>query len=265
MKEVPVSALRVSSSGGLQPGGVASYDTQAEAEHTISYLVSQGVANDQLMLVGTGMRMVVPPAPPSPVRRVLVTGAGAGLLCGLGLAIVLWWFLPAVPLYEVIGWCLISGVVYGVLASLVVYVLMHDDTARTQSLRAVATRFDVMADESIAARARNLLVEAEQAEEGWQALETPQPVETVDPRVWSRGAGATTSTTEAVATETPSTEPAIPEVPRIKLPAVPRTVLPQTLAYPNLPAHAARALPGDAPAEETDMESTAARRYSFDL
>ncbi|MCL1841005.1 MAG: hypothetical protein FWF75_04535 [Propionibacteriaceae bacterium] len=275
----PANAVRPSSYH--QPGGIAGYDTQAEAERTIRYLTSQGVPADQLMLVGTGLRMVVPQTQVSPWRRIVMIGVGAGLVCGLGLSVVLWWFLPAIPVYEVIGWCLGSGIVYGAVASLVVYALTHSESERTPELVPVPSRFDVVGDAAVAARARTLLAEAEEADEGWEVIEAPTSEVTVDPRMWSRSAGVATPEPEAEPTVKPEAvrpaepvRPSIPLRPPVRIPEPLR--LPERphspehaqpgLTQPAAPAwHPARALPGDDAPAESQSETTTARRYSFDL
>ena len=274
-----MSTPRVSPSSGLGSSGVAGYDTRAEAERTIRYLVSQGVPAGQLSLVGTGLRMVSPPAAASPWRKVLLAGLGAGLVCGLGLAVVLWWFLPAFPVYEVVAWCVIGGAVYGIVASLVVYALSHNDSEQPVELQPFATRFEVMGDAAVAARARTLLAEAEQAEEGWEAIEVAEPTVAVDPRVWSRSAGAAEPEEEPAAKPEPAKPqlakpedvrpaPGITLRPSLDRPGPTRPVLPPLtvppFTRPLVPGHATRALPGDddnIPEDVPTVETTAARRY----
>jgi len=136
------------------PISVASYQSYAAAKSAVAILIAEGVPAQKLSIVGLGLQ------PTDQARlswgRVILTGVLTGIIWGLMLSVILWVFLPGHSMWVLVGYGLGFGVVFGILAQAVQHAMTQ--TSRfVQKTMAVATRFQVQADTSVANKAREVL------------------------------------------------------------------------------------------------------------
>jgi len=254
-----VSLPSVSPAVSSAPQTVAGFDTFDAAWRAEAYLIRSGVPAADLSIVGTDLHLRQHRSGLGEWRRAGLGGVLVGLVWGAALALVLWLLLPAATLGQVVAAGLSCGLVYGVVAALVAHGVNHADQDPTWAMQPVAARYEVQAPADEVERAQDLLermpvevtVEATTARAG----RSPRP-----PRV--------SGTSRPARGRRKPDEPAKEAAPETTTPAEePPTVSVTPLVLPAEPPSAwtpARRRTEEGGFVETDMESTAARRYRFD-
>jgi hypothetical protein len=144
---------------------VASFSTYREAEAAVDHLSDHGFPVQRVTIVGEGVRIVERVTGPMHYRRAALHGAIGGLVAG-GLFGWLFgafdWVDPLVSAVELALLGVAFGVVLGALAGVFLHAIVSGGRRDFQSVKAMeAERYDILADEEVAADARRLL-------EGWQ-------------------------------------------------------------------------------------------------
>jgi len=140
------------------PRTVASYQSYEAAKAAVAILTERGVSPRQLEIVGLDLRATAKDN--MTWSKVILTGVLSGLMWGLLLSVLLWIFLPGQKLWLIILYGLGFGMIYGVLAQVVQYLVTHTSRFGPPN-QAVATRFEVKADASVTDEAMRLLTPAE--------------------------------------------------------------------------------------------------------
>jgi len=132
------------------PRTVVSYQSYEAALAAVAKLVDAGVPENKLNVVGLDLQTVKKDG--MSWGKVILTGVLSGLMWGLLLSVLLWIFMPGRPLWLMITYGLGFGVVYGVLAQTVQYLMTHTSRFGPPN-QAVATRFEVKAEAAFADQA----------------------------------------------------------------------------------------------------------------
>ena len=132
------------------PRTVVSYQSYEAALAAVTKLVDGGVPATKLNVIGLDLRTIKKDG--MSWGKVFLTGVLSGLMWGLLLSVLLWIFMPGRPLWVVVAYGLGFGVVYGVLAQTVQYLMTHTSRFGPPN-QAVATRFEVQAEGGFADQA----------------------------------------------------------------------------------------------------------------
>ncbi|WP_435770227.1 general stress protein [Nocardioides sp. SYSU DS0651] len=140
------------------PQSLAVYDDYAAAQRTVDFLADQGFPVENCMIVGTDLKRVERITGRLTTGRVALGGALSGLWFGLFVGLVLTLFGTGDALATVVATTLI-GALFGVIFTLAGYAATRGRRDFSSVSSVVATRYEVLVEHKVAARARELLAE----------------------------------------------------------------------------------------------------------
>lgn len=161
--EEPEARRGVGSYGREARRRVRSYDTYPEAQRAVDTLSDKGFAVQRLSIVGEDLRFVEDVTG----RRDYGTAAGHGLLSGTLVGALIGFFLglfnlvdPLVSALALASFGVLFGAVVGSLFGVVTHFTAGGQRDFSSTGRMLAGRFDLVADDEVAAEAATLLDEA---------------------------------------------------------------------------------------------------------
>lgn len=157
--------FRASSSTGLPTdvprvtawNTVASYSSYAEAQRAVDALAAQGFPVEEIEIVGSGLRIVEQVTGRMSTSRAALAGAGTGAWVGLFVGLVIGLFTIGPAWLGLMLGGLLIGAAWGMLLGLAArwFGRARHDFSSLRSV--VATRYDVIALDGMATRARSAL------------------------------------------------------------------------------------------------------------
>ena len=138
------------------PQSLATYDDYASAQKTVDYLSDEKFPVEHLMIVGTDLKRVERITGRLTTGRVALGGALSGLWFGLFVGLVFTFFTTGDDLATIASTVLI-GAVFGLVWALAGYAATRGQRDFASVTQVVATRYEVLVEHKVAARARELL------------------------------------------------------------------------------------------------------------
>jgi len=137
---------------------VASYPSYAEAEHAVDSLSDQGVAVEHVAIVGKDLRSVEQVTGRMTAGRAALVGLGEGILMGALFALLFGIFFNGPAFGYLLLYSVVAGGLFGVTFGLISYAADSDGRRDFASETSVsADRYEVQADDEVAAEARSSL------------------------------------------------------------------------------------------------------------
>lgn len=139
---------------------IASYESYSEAERAVDYLSDKGFPVERVAIIGSDVKLVEQVVGRLNYGGAALRGAGSGALTGLligWLFAVFNWFTPLLAAFTLVIYGLVFGAVIGALFGLAMHALQRGrrDFASVRAM--MPTRYEVVADDEVADKARNLL------------------------------------------------------------------------------------------------------------
>ena len=138
------------------PQSLATYDDYAGAQKTVDYLSDHKFPVEHLMIVGTDLKRVERITGRLTTGRVALGGALSGLWFGLFVGLLFTFFATGNALATIASTVLI-GAVFGLIWALAGYAATRGKRDFASVTQVVATRYEVLVEHKVAARARELL------------------------------------------------------------------------------------------------------------
>lgn len=141
------------------PQSVAIYNTYDEAQRAVDYLADEKFEVQNLAIVGTDLKSVERVLGRRNWGTVVAGGVQSGISTGLLVALVLLIFSPAgVNFLALFVVALGIGIVLGIGFAALGYALSHGRRDFTSISQTVATKYEVLCEHKVAARAREMLL-----------------------------------------------------------------------------------------------------------
>ena len=153
------------------PQSVGVYDSYAEAQRAVDVLADQSFPVNNLVIVGTDLKLVERVTGRRTWGTVLGQGVMSGLSTGFIVAIFMMLLLPAQNFLTQLLTALLIGVGIGLLFAVLGYLLSRGQRDFTSITQTVATKYEVLCEHKVVQQARDLLSKAP-GRQG--ALATPQ-------------------------------------------------------------------------------------------
>ena len=136
---------------------IATCSSYREAERAVDFLSDQGFAVERVAIVGTGLRTVEQVAGRVTTGRAALTGALQGVLVGLLFALLFGLFFTGPGFLGLLLYAIILGAVVGAVFGAFGHAALggRRDFASVTGME--AERYEVQADEAVAAEAEELL------------------------------------------------------------------------------------------------------------
>ena len=137
---------------------VAAYPTYAGAERAVDWLSDKGFAVEHLAIVGKGLRSVEQVQSRISAGRAALIGAGQGALIGVLFALLFGIFFNGPAFAGLLAYSVIVGGIFGALWGAIAYESVSGGRRDFVSdTGIVADRYEVQADEGVAAEAERIL------------------------------------------------------------------------------------------------------------
>lgn len=136
---------------------VASYATYAEALAVVDQLAAAGFPVEEIEIVGSGLRTVEHVTGRVTPGRAALSGAGAGAWFGLFIGLLVGFFTPGPTWLGLVLGGILIGALWGALFGLGAHLMSRGRHSFSSLQSVVATRYDVIALDGTAGRARSLL------------------------------------------------------------------------------------------------------------
>lgn len=140
------------------PQSLAVYDEYAEAQRAVDFLSDQKFPVEQCMIVGTDLKRIERITGRLTTGRVAAGGMLTGLWLGLFVGLIFALFTEEGALGLILS-TLVIGALFGVIWALVGYGLTRGQRDFSSVTQVVATRYEVLVEHKVAARARELLAQ----------------------------------------------------------------------------------------------------------
>jgi Heat induced stress protein YflT domain len=138
------------------PQSLATYDDYAAAQRTVDHLADQKFPVEHLMIVGTDLKRVEKITGRLTTGRVALGGALSGLWFGLFIGLVFTLFTSSNALTTILS-TVLFGAAFGLIWALAGYAATRGRRDFASVTQVVATRYEVLVEHKVAARARELL------------------------------------------------------------------------------------------------------------
>lgn len=139
------------------PQHVAQFPTYDEAQGAVDYLADQRFAVENLMIVGTDLKLLERVTGRRTWGTVLGSGALSGVSFGLFVGLMLFFFIGPNTLMLLAGLAL--GIVFGLLSSGLAYAVSGGRRDFNSTRATVATSYEILAEHKVASQARELLTQ----------------------------------------------------------------------------------------------------------
>ena len=140
------------------PQSLAVYDDYADAQRTVDYLSDQGFPVENCLIVGTDLKRVERITGRLTTGRVALGGLLTGLWLGLFVGFLFMLFDEENALVTLVSTMLL-GALFGLIWALLGYAMTRGRRDFSSFTQVVATRYEVLVEHKVAARARELLAD----------------------------------------------------------------------------------------------------------
>ena len=138
------------------PQSLAIYDDYEAAQRTVDFLADEKFPVEQCMIVGTDLKRVERITGRLTTGRVVLGGVLSGVWLGLFVGLVLALFAEGSAV-AMVGSTVAFGAVFGAVWAVVGYAATRGRRDFSSITQVVATRYEVLVEHKVAARARELL------------------------------------------------------------------------------------------------------------
>jgi hypothetical protein len=138
------------------PQSLATYDDYAAAQRSVDYLSDQKFPVEHLMIVGTDLKRVERITGRLTTGRVALGGALSGLWFGLFIGLIFTLFTTSNAVATILS-TVAFGAAFGLIWALVGYAATRGQRDFASVTEVVATRYEILVEHKVAARARELL------------------------------------------------------------------------------------------------------------
>lgn len=139
------------------PQSLAVYDDYAAAQRTVDYLSDHEFPVENCMIVGTDLKRIERITGRLTTGRVAAGGALSGLWFGLMVGVLFSFFAKGSSAIAEIISTMILGALFGLIWALVGYAAARGQRDFSSVAQVVATKYEVLVEHKVAARARELL------------------------------------------------------------------------------------------------------------
>ena len=144
---------------GLEyPQSLAVYDDYDAAQRSVDFLADHDFPVEQCMIVGTDLKRIERITGRLTYGRVAAGGALSGLWLGLFVGLIFALFAATAPAAVVLS-AAMFGAAFGVVWALAGYAATRGRRDFSSTTQVVATRYEVLVEHKVAARARELLAQ----------------------------------------------------------------------------------------------------------
>jgi len=141
------------------PQSLAVYDDYAAAQKAVDFLSDNKFPVEQCMIVGTDLKRIERITGRLTNSRVALGGLLSGLWFGLFVGVLLSLFTKGNGALAVILSTMVIGAGFGVIWALIGYLATRGQRDFSSVTQVVATRYEVLVEHKVAARARELLAQ----------------------------------------------------------------------------------------------------------
>lgn len=157
MTQIPTSS-RMSSIFQLDyPQTVGVYDTYDEAQKIIDFLADSKFPVENLAIVGTELRSVERVLGRRTWRTVLGGGLQNGVTTGLLVAMLMWFLQPEANILLLLPYALGMGLLIGMIIAVFAHLMTRGRRDFTSVTQTVATKYEILAEHKVVAKARELV------------------------------------------------------------------------------------------------------------
>ena len=143
------------------PQSVGIYSSYADAQKAVDYLADEKFEVQNLAIVGTDLKSVERVLGRRTWSTVLLGGVQSGVSTGLLVALVLLFFVPGVRSFlALLLSSLAIGIALGIGFAAAAYAMSRGKRDFTSVTQTVATKYEVLCEHKVAARAREMLLQA---------------------------------------------------------------------------------------------------------
>ena len=139
------------------PQSVGIFNSYADAQKAVDYLADEKFAVQNLAIVGTDLKSVERVLGRRSWRTVLSSGVSSGVSTGLIVGIIMLIFTRPASVLVLILSCLALGVAIGLAFAAAGYAMTRGKRDFTSVTQTVATKYEVLCEHKVAARAREML------------------------------------------------------------------------------------------------------------
>lgn len=140
------------------PQHVAEFSTYEEAQAAVDYLADQQFAVENLLIVGTNLKLLERVTGRRTWGTVLAEGAVSGITTGLLVGLMLMLFVGNGNL-NMLWVGLLMGVVFGIIARALAYSLSGGKRDFNSAKQTIATSYEILSEHKVAQAARDLLAQ----------------------------------------------------------------------------------------------------------
>ncbi len=140
------------------PQSLAVYDDYGQAQRAVDFLADQEFPVEQCMIVGTDLKRIERITGRLTTGRVALGGLVSGVWIGLFVGLIFVLFTEEDALGMLLSTTLI-GALFGVIWALLGYAMTRGQRDFSSVTQVVATRYEVLVEHKVAARARELLAQ----------------------------------------------------------------------------------------------------------
>lgn len=141
------------------PQSVGIYNSYADAQKAVDYLSDQKFEVQNLAIVGTELKSVERVLGRKTWRTVLLNGVQTGVSTGLLVALLMLIFAPVPNILILFLVALAIGIAISIVFQAIGYALTQGKRDFTSVTQTVATKYEVLCEHKVAARARELLLQ----------------------------------------------------------------------------------------------------------
>ena len=140
------------------PQSLAVYDDYAAAQRAVDFLSDEKFPVEQCMIVGTDLKRIERITGRLTTGKVAVGGLLSGVWLGLFIGLIFSLFTDGNGLATIVS-TMLFGALFGVIWALAGYAATRGRRDFTSVTEVVATRYEVLVEHKVAARARELLAQ----------------------------------------------------------------------------------------------------------
>jgi hypothetical protein len=139
------------------PQSVGIYNSYADAQKAVDYLSDQKFEVQNLAIVGTELKSVERVLGRKTWRTVLLSGVQTGVSTGLLVALLMLIFAPVPNILVLFLVAMAIGIAISIVFQAIGYALTQGKRDFTSVTQTVATKYEVLCEHKVAAKARELL------------------------------------------------------------------------------------------------------------
>jgi hypothetical protein len=140
------------------PQSLAVYDDYAAAQKTVDFLADQKFPVEHCMIVGTDLKRIERITGRLTTGRVALGGLLSGIWLGIFVGLIFALFTEE-SFVGILVSCALIGALFGVIWALLGYAMTRGQRDFSSVTQVVATKYEVLVEHKVAARARELLTQ----------------------------------------------------------------------------------------------------------